>query len=63
MKSFEVQIGEEIFERRLQVGLPQTQVLEIVRQQGEPMTQASAVALFRNGCKFILKWLCPNQRG
>ncbi len=55
MKSFEVQIGEEIFERSLQVGLPQTQVLEIVRQQGEPMTQASTVALFRNGCKFISK--------
>lgn len=41
MKSFEVQMGEKILERRLQAGLTQTQVVEIVRQQGEPITQAT----------------------
>lgn len=41
MKSFEVQMAEKILERRLQIGLTQTQVVEIVRQQGEPITQAT----------------------
>lgn len=41
MQSFEVQMGEKILERRLQAGLTQTQVVEIVRQQGEPITQAT----------------------
>lgn len=41
MKSFEVQMAEKILERRLQIGLTQTQVVEIVRQQGESITQAT----------------------
>lgn len=41
MESFEVQMAEEILERRLQIGLTQIQVVEIVRQQGERITQAT----------------------
>lgn len=41
MKSFEVQMGEKILEQRLQASLTQTQVVGIVRQQGEAITQAT----------------------
>lgn len=41
MKSFQVQMGEQILERRLQAGLTQTQVVRVVHHQGEPITQAT----------------------
>lgn len=41
MQSFEVQMGEKILGRRLQLGLTQTQVVELIRQQGELITQAT----------------------
>ncbi|HLQ72984.1 MAG TPA: helix-turn-helix transcriptional regulator [Bacillota bacterium] len=41
MRSFEVQMAERILERRLQIGLTQTQVVDIVREQGGSITQAT----------------------
>lgn len=41
MESFQVQMGEKIFKRRVESGLTQTQVVEIIREQGDPITQAT----------------------
>lgn len=41
MQSFEVQMGEKILKRRIELGLTQTQVVEIIRHQGDRITQAT----------------------
>lgn len=41
MQSFEVQMGEKILKRRIELGLTQTQVVDIIREQGDRITQAT----------------------
>lgn len=41
MQSFEVRMGETILQRRVELGITQTQLAEIVRELGESITQAT----------------------
>lgn len=41
MNSFEVQMGKEIFQRRLELGLTQSELVEKILKQGDKITQAT----------------------
>lgn len=41
MESFEVQMGKKILQRRIELGLTQTKLVEIVSSQGDRITQAT----------------------
>ncbi|MBT2734119.1 helix-turn-helix domain-containing protein [Bacillus sp. ISL-7] len=41
MNSFEVTMGKKIFQRRLELGLTQSQLVEIILQGGDKITQAT----------------------
>lgn len=41
MESFEVQMGEKILKRRIELGLTQNNLVEMVRGRGDEITQAT----------------------
>ncbi|KZZ82525.1 helix-turn-helix domain-containing protein [Bacillus sp. SJS] len=41
MEKFEVQMAQQILERRIELGLTQAQLVRIIQQQGERITQAT----------------------